>query len=141
MANFIEYASKAQEELNAQLQAISDRELKNAEKASLLANREAELDKRTTEIAEADKALEQKREELSMWEGRKLREEEAIRLHDEGLRMQKEASDKLKKAENALIESKQNLEELSKRELALSDREKSYKDEVMKEMMQKMLGR
>lgn len=140
MANFIEYASKAQEELNRELQRLSEKEVKLAEQASLQAARSLTLDSREAEIAEKERLINEKKEELTLWEGRKLREEEVSRLHGEAMRKEEEASKKLKDAEEKLSETRMNLVELEKRELALSEREKSYREEVKKEIMNGFLG-
>lgn len=140
MANFIEYASKAQEELNIELQRLAEREVKLAEQASLQAAATIEIDKRQSAVAEAERAMDLKREELSMWEGKKIREEQVEAMHGEAMRKEAEATKKLKDANDALIETRQNLEELTKRELALSEREKTYREEVKKEIMDGFLG-
>jgi len=140
MANFIEYASKAQEELNIELQRLAEREVKLAEQASLQAAATIEIDKRQSAVAEAERAMDLKREELSMWEGKKVREEQVEAMHGEAMRKETEATKKLKDANDALIETRQNLEELTKRELALSEKEKSYREEVKKEIMDGFLG-
>lgn len=140
MANFIEYASKAQAELNVELQKVADKELKLAEQASLQAATVIELEKRQSALAEEDRAMDLKREELSIWEGKKVRSEQVEAMHGEAMRKETEATKKLKDANDALIETRQNLEELTKRELALSEREKTYREEVKKEIMDGFLG-
>ena len=141
MANFIEYASKAQEELNGELQKLSKKEAELAEKAKLLASHDLELEKRQAELAEKETEYLAKKEELSLWEGKRIREENVQVMFDEANRKEGESQKRLKDAQDAVILADQKLAELSKRELALSEKEKTYKDDVMKEMMQKMLGR
>lgn len=141
MANFIEYASKAQEELNGELQKLAKRETELAEKSKLLASREIELEKKQSELATRDAEYTAKKEELSIWEGKKIREESVQVMFDEANRKEVESEKRLKDAKDAVILADQKLAELSKRELALTEKEKTYKDDVMKEMMQKMLGR
>ena len=141
MANFIEYASKAQEELNGELQKVSKKEAELAEKAKLLASHDLELEKRQAELAEKETEYLAKKEELSLWEGKRIREENVQVMFDEANRKEVESQKRLKDAQDAVILADQKLAELSKRELALSEKEKTYKDDVMKEMMQKMLGR
>jgi hypothetical protein len=141
MANFIEYASKAQEELNGELQKLSKKEAELAEKAKLLASHDLELEKRQAELAEKETEYLAKKEELSLWEGKRIREENVQVMFDEANRKEVESQKRLKDAQDAVILADQKLAELSKRELALSEKEKTYKDDVMKEMMQKMLGR
>lgn len=139
MANFIEYASKAQEELNRELQILADKERALAKQSSLQANRSASLDAREAVVAEQERGINQKREELSMWDSKKMREEEVIRLHDEALRMEEDSKKRDKEATDKLLETKQNLVELTKRELALSEREKTYEEELKKKMMDSFL--
>ncbi len=140
MANFVEYATKAQGELNIELQKVADKEKLLAEQASLQAATVIELEKRQSKIAEEERAIDLKREELSIWDGKKRREEEVEAMHGEAMRKDTEATKKLKEATDALIESRQNLAELTKRELALSEKEKSYREEVKKEIMDGFLG-
>lgn len=139
MANFIEYASKAQEELNHELQILSDKERDLAKQSSLQASRSASLDARESAVAEQERLINQKREELSMWDSKKMREEEVVRLHDEALRMEEDSKKRDKEATDKLLETKQNLVELTKRELALSEREKTYEEELKKKMMDSFL--
>lgn len=140
MADFIEYASKAQEELNAQLRAISEKELRLAEKASILASREVDLDSRRSGLAEAEKAMDEKKAQLSFWESQKIREEEVSRLHGEALGKEVASQKRLVEADEKLAETRYNLADLAKRELALSEKEKTYREEIKKEMMNTFLG-
>lgn len=140
MANFIEYASKAQEELNIELQKIAQKELKLAEQASLQAATAIELEKRQSKIVEEENALNLQREELTIWNGKKIRAEQVEAMHGEAMQKDNDATRKLKEATDALLESRQNLEELTKRELALSEEKKSYREEVKKEIMDGFLG-
>lgn len=140
MANFIEYAAKAQGELNIELQKVADKEAVLAEQASLQAAAIIDIEKRQSAVAEAERMIDAKREELSIWDGKKVRSEEVEAMHGEAMRKDAEATKKLKEATDALIESRQNLEELTKRELALSEKEKTYREEVKKEIMDGFLG-
>lgn len=140
MANFIEYAAKAQEELNIELQRIAGKELKLAEKASIQAAMTIDLEKRQSAVVESEHALDLQREELTIWNGKKIRAEQVEAMHGEAMQKDNDATQKLKEATDALIESKQNLEELTKRELALSEEKKSYREEVKKEIMDGFLG-
>lgn len=140
MINFIEYASKAQEELNKERQVLQDFEAKLQEKSSLLATREAGLDTREADIMKKEVEIQNRQEELSAWEVTKRREEEVVSLFDQANSKLVDSDKKLKEASEKHGETVQMLEELAKRELALSEKEKTYKEEVKKEMMDKFLG-
>lgn len=82
MANFIEYASKAQTELNIELQRLSERDSELSLKSSAQFAREAQLDAREVEVTAKEKEMQMKKEELSTWEGKKIREEEVQKMFD-----------------------------------------------------------
>ena len=84
--------------------------------------------------------MQMKKEELSTWEGKKIREEEVQKMFDTANAKEEESKKRLKDAQDALIEAGQKLDELSKRELLLVEREKSYREEVRNEMMTRFLG-
>lgn len=140
MANFIEYASKAQAELNSELQRLSDKEAELAAKSSAQFNRESQLDAREVEVTAKEKEIQMKKEELSTWEGKKIREEEVQKMFDTANAKEVESVKRLKDAQDALIEAGQKLDELAKREMNLVEREKSYREEVRNEMMTRFLG-
>lgn len=140
MANFIEYASKAQEELNNELQKIAERESVVSAKATANASREAELDKRESDLTLKDQELNAKREELSMWDSKKIKEEKVQEMFDSANLKEVESTKRLKDAKDALILADQKLAELTKRELNLSEREKTYREEVKQEIMTRFLG-
>lgn len=140
MANFIEYASMAQEELNREKNVLSEKEKQLQEKASLLAGREADLDKKQSEIVLQNQELLEKIDKLTTWESKKLKEEEVQKIADESSYKLKLANDKLKLAEEKLNEAKMILEEQAKRELALSEMQKTYREDIKKEVMDKFLG-
>ena len=89
---------------------------------------------------ESERALDLQREELTIWNGKKIRAEQVEAMHGEAMQRDNDATQKLKEATDALLESRQNLEELTKRELALSEEKKSYREEVKKEIMDGFLG-
>lgn len=139
MANFIEYAYKAQEELSAELQKVADQKARLDEQATLQAATVIELEKRQAKIAEEERAIDLKKEELSLWNGKKMREEQVEAMYGEAMRKDTEASKKLKEASEKLAETRYNLADLEKREIALSEREKTYREELKKEMMDNFL--
>lgn len=140
MANFIEYASKAQEELNIELQKITEREGVLVEKSKDLSIRASGLDKKEVELSAKEQELNALREELSSWNSKKLREEDVQVMFDEANRKESESVKKLKESQDNLILTEQKLADLMKRELALSEKEKSYRDEVKQEVMNRFLG-
>jgi hypothetical protein len=140
MANFIEYASKAQEELNNERAEVEKKALKVSEDASLNADRSAGLDKRESEIVAKERDLVVRQEQMSAWETKKRREEEVQKMFDDANYKLQQAEDKLKVSLEKDSDSKQALDELAKRELALSKRESEYREEVKKEIMNKFLG-
>jgi hypothetical protein len=140
MVNFIEYASKAQEELNKERAEIAEKAQKQAEQASVLAARTAALDEREAQITKSEYELQEKQEKLSAWEAGKRREEEVVAIFDSAQSKLVEAQEKLKAASEKESDTRLALEDLSKRELALSEREKVYKEEIKTEIMNRFLG-
>ena len=96
MANFIEYASKAQEELNNERAEVEKKALKVSEDASLNADRSAGLDKRESEIVAKERDLVVRQEQMSAWETKKRREEEVQKMFDDANYKLQQAEDKLK---------------------------------------------
>ena len=140
MANFIEYASKAQSELNVELQKLSEKENELSLKSSAQFAREAQLDAREAEVAASEKEIQKKREDLTMWESKKKKEEEAQAMYDAAILKETDSVKRLKEAKEALAEAELKLQELQKRELLLVERTKSYQEEVKSEMMARFLG-
>ena len=140
MANFIEYASKAQEQLNIEMQKVSEKEALVTKKASANAKRSAELDERESALTLKEQEINAKREELTAWESKKVREEQVQAMYDEANAKDVSSTKKLKDASDALILADQKLEELLKRELALSEKRKTYEEEVRQEIMARFLG-
>jgi hypothetical protein len=140
MANFIEYASKAQSELNVELQKLSEKENELSLKSSAQFAREAQLDAREAEVAASEKEIQQKREDMTMWESKKKREEEAQAMYDAAILKETDSVKRLKEAKEALSEAELKLQELSKRELLLVERTKSYQEEIKSEIMARFLG-
>ncbi len=92
MANFIEYAAKAQEELNIELQKLAQKELKLAEQASLQATAAIELEKRQAAVVESEHALDLQREELTILKyGLRRVKMAVIRWWQKTVRFQKKA--------------------------------------------------
>ena len=140
MANFIEYASKAQSELNVELQKLSEKENELSLKSSAQFAREAQLDAREAEVAASEKEIQQKREDMTMWESKKKREEEAQAMYDAAILKETDSVKRLKEAKEALSEAELKLQELQKRELLLVERTKSYQEEIKSEIMARFLG-
>lgn len=137
MISFVETAAKAQEELQAELNTLKDVKLRLDEKASLLANKENELVEREKAISLTEKNLNDRNEAMSMWETKKMREEQVQKMHDDALAATLECEKKYKASSEQLAESRQLMEDLAKRELALSEREKTYRQEAKQELVDK----
>lgn len=140
MANFIEYASKAQTELNIELQRISEKENELSLKSSAQFAREAQLDAREVEVTAGEKEMQKKREDMTMWESKKKREEEVQSMYDAAVLKETESVKRLKDAKDALAESDMKLQELQKRELLLVERTNTYKEALRNEILTGFLG-
>lgn len=140
MANFIEYASKAQEELNKEKTALEAREGELQTKSNSVSARSAELDKREAAVAQVELDIAARKEQLSFWEKGKKREEEVQGMFDDAVSKLAQADEKAKKAAEYLAESKQVREEVQTREIRLTERESKYKEEIKQELMNRFLG-
>lgn len=137
MVNFIEYASKAQEELNKERGGIQAREGALQTKGNELAGRSAELDKREADIVQKEKDLAIRTEQLAQWEGKKKREEEVQSMFDDANAKLLEAQKIMRKVSEETSDTDQKRADLLKRENELSNTIQTYKAEVQKDLLDK----
>lgn len=138
--NFIEFASKAQEELNKQRLLIEDEGKIVSERDSSLSRRSVELDKRESDIAKKESELADKKLGLDKWEVAKKKEEQIQQMFDEAVAKNIDSAEKLKQARFALDEATAKIQEMEKREKKQSERESSYREEIKAEFMNRFMG-
>ena len=140
MKSFIELAQQADKELAALTAQVEDRDAKLSEKATILANTEASLEEKRVQLDTYERQLMARNEEVTRKEINVRRDEEVRADVQQAAALRDSAAKDLKKAEDTLMEVKQVREEVAKREMALAEREKNYKEEIRKQIGEKMLG-
>lgn len=140
MFDFIEYAKKAQEDLQAQQSKI-DAKVADLEKGkAVLYQNNLDFEAKLQAQNARDIDLNQREEGISLREQQDNKKVDAQRLYDEAAMNVKIASELAAKAKENNDEATQKLAEVAKRELALSEREKTYKEEIKKEAVERVWG-
>jgi len=138
--DFIQLAQQAQKELEGEKNRVAQKESKLETKASQLASKEADLLKFQEQLTLKEREL-QTREDVLTTKEMAVRRDSQVQSDLQVSEANREAAEQAyRKAEEARLETQLALEELSKRELALSDREKTYREEIKKQIASKMLG-
>lgn len=130
---------KIEKELATRSEQLDARETSLNERAGQLESRAIELEEKEKALVVREESLAPELARIAKIE-KKLKDEKAIAKELADTIQAKERAQKLnEEAQAALGETKQVREEVAKRELALSEREKTYKDQVEREIMQKFL--
>lgn len=140
MKSFITLAQEVEKELQARIAQLDARDSRMSEKETILANTEASLEEKRIKLDTFERELLTRNEEVTRKEINVRRDEEVRNDIQQAAALRESASKDLKKAEETLAEVRQVREEVSKRELALAEREKTYKEEIRKQIAEKMTG-
>ena len=140
MANFIEYASLAQDELNKEKQVVAGLASEVSLREAAVTKRSEELDKREAEIATKEKVQADTQVMLDLWKGKMRREEDVQKMFDDANAKLVTIENRLKETVQKNLDNGQQLEELKQQSLRLSEERKNYKEEVKKEVMQSVFG-
>jgi uncharacterized protein (DUF3084 family) len=137
---FLDLAKKLDKDVADRAKELDLREQKLEQKASLLAAREQTAVDRDVELDRKDKDIQQRLEQLSY-------KELTFKRHSDVESEAVAADKKLSTAESLMkkmvekeAEVNLKLQELALRELALSKKEKTYKDDIKKQMIENAFG-
>ncbi len=139
MANFIEYASLAQDELNKEKQVLAGQAEAISNREAAVVKRSQDLDKREADIATKEKAQADRQAILDVWESNKRHEEDVQKMFDEANAKLATVDEKLKVDIELNNDTKQKLEELAKQSHRLSDEKQNYRDEIKKELIDRVM--
>jgi hypothetical protein len=138
--SFIQLAQQAQRELDGETERLAQKEADLNTRSSAVAGQLDLADKRHGELNAKEKQLQAREEEVSRRELTVRRDLEVQQDYTAAVGERTEAATALKKAEAEKDEAKMMLLDLSSRELALSEREKTYREDIKKQIASKMLG-
>lgn len=140
MFDFIEYATKAQTSLQAEMSKLDTKAADLEKVASEQAQKATDLLAREISLNDKEKQLNDRESAVVMYEKTKKREEDVEAQYSEAMKAQTIAQELLKKSKEYDADASQKIAELEKRELALSEREKSYRETLQKEFAQKLFN-
>jgi hypothetical protein len=138
---FLQYAQKAQKELDGELARVKQMEADLNIKASGVATQEATNDQRSRDLNAFEKELQRRNEIVAQRELHARREEEVQKDLDTSVALQKDAAEEKKRAQELRDEAQMKIEDLERRERALSDARDKYKQEVEHEVMTNFMFR
>jgi len=133
--DFIALATKAQKELDGEIARLKTYEDQLNIKASALASKTEQVEKREGELNAKEKQLQAREEGVSMRELTVRRDTDVQKDLDTAISLNREAVEERRKAQEYRDDAKMKLEDLERREVALSEREKTYKQEIELEVM------
>lgn len=137
---FTELAQQLDQEYKAKLEALDKRAGELDTQASQQATTANELEAERIRLATFERELLAQNEEVSRKLQIVLSSEQAQQLKSEAAALTETANKKLKMAEDKLLEAQQKLDEQTKRELELVEKQQTYREEIRKEVAEKMLG-
>lgn len=133
--DFIALATKAQKELDGEIARLKTYEDQLNIKASALASKTEQVEKKEGELNAKEKQLQAREEGVSMRELTVRRDTDVQKDLDTAISLNREAVEERRKAQEYRDDAKMKLEDLERREVALSEREKTYKQEIELEVM------
>lgn len=128
-------------EFQAERDAIAKEKRLVQTRKTELVKKETEIEAKALEIAEVEKGLAPKLEEIARVEGKLMTEKQIQAEKADAIAAKGRAEQFNKEAQGKLDDAKLKLAEVTKRELALSEREKTYKDQIEKELLKQFLNR
>lgn len=138
--SFIKLAQDAQKELDGELLRLKQKDAKLDEKSSVLESKMATAEQKEAELSLKEKELQKREEEVARREMAVRRDSELQADLQAAIEERKTADKALKAAKEHEMDATLKLEDLSRREINLSEREKTYKEEIKKQVASKMLG-
>lgn len=137
---FIQLAEQAQRELEGESLRLSQKEAALGVKASAVEAQLALADEKISNAIKKEQELQAREEEVSRREIN-MRRDTALKADlQAAVKERQDAAADLRAAQQARDDTKMSLQDLTKRELALSEREKTYREEIKKQIASKMLG-
>lgn len=138
--NFTQLAQEVQKELDGEKLRLSQKEEQINNRATAVQAQIALCDKRVGELNARERLLQDREEEVSRRELTVRRDGAASADLQQAVLEREQANKALKAAAAQKDEARMLTEDLGKREIALSEKEKTYREEVKKQIASKMLG-
>lgn len=135
----LSYVQKIQDELDAREVEVENLKKGATLRTAQVKKREQQAQEKEVQLAEWEKVLNRKYEEVSRLENAKLMELRSQENHEKTIQKRKEVEVLLKEANEKLAEAKMLRDEVLKRELAVTEREKKTREEVRIEIAQGFL--
>lgn len=132
---------KIEKELEARSIALDARDASLWEKSSKLEAQSISLDARLADLTDREEKLEPKLAKIVKVESKLKDEKEVEKERSEAFVAREQAETALKAVKEKEGDVKLALADLTKRELVLAEKERSYREEIKKEFMEKFLAR
>jgi exonuclease VII large subunit len=141
MADVLQLAQEIEQTFTQEREAIDNLKKGLDLRVAKVKKRERDIDEREKQLAEWERALNAKYEEVSRIENAKELEEKArIKNADTELTFKNVVAER-QKAEQSLIEVQARQDEVLKRELAVSEREKTYREKIRREFADSLVSK
>lgn len=137
--SLIQIAEEAQKMVDAQLEEVEKLKVGLNLRQARVKKAERDAQEKEKQLAEWDKALNKKYEEVSRLENARFMEVKASQQNEHAGAKLEEAKALVKKAEADLAEAKQLRAEITEHELAVTAREKDMRERIRREVADSLL--